>query len=191
MKKVVEMKKILATGLVVAALMLGGGTSAFADTATNPTAQSSTPSPQSLCSGSLIVYHSSTGAGAFSQASGPNSAVTGSAGVTLAISTSTSYTVSGSITATAGVSVSNVVATVKADVGVTIGQSKTGTTTNSGSWTVPSSYNIGRLAIGALKYSGSVTKYLENSNCVLIQQGSPATFNAPRNEWSFQASKVS
>ena len=110
--------------------------------------------------------------------------------MTLGISTSTSFTVSGSITATTGISVSNVVASVKADVGVTIGSSKTGATTNSGSWTVPATWNVGRLVIGAAKYSGSTRRYIENSTCVLVFQNS-TSYNAPQQEWHFQTSRVS
>lgn len=194
------MKKSLGTVAVTALLVLAGGTSAMA--AEGPTAGAqnaptttngtdSTDGTDSLCSGSRVVYKSSSSAGSFTQASGANSSVTGGPGVTLAISTSTTFTVSGSITATTGVTVSNVVASVKADVGVTIGASKSGTTTNSGSWTVPSSYGSGRLAIGSMKYSGTTTKYIENSSCTLVKQGSSATFNAPQQEWHFQTSRVS
>ncbi|WP_156109993.1 hypothetical protein, partial [Cryobacterium sp. MLB-32] len=176
MKKIGEMKKTVATVIVTAVMVVVVG-------ATSATAAD--PSPQSLCSGSRVVYQSSTTGGPFVQASQANSSVTGGPGVTLGISTSTSFTVSGSITATTGISVSNVIASVKADVGVTIGSSKTGSTTNSGSWTVPATYNVGRLAIGAAKYSGSTRRYLENSNCVLVFQNS-TSYNAPQQEWHFQ-----
>lgn len=174
------MKKTVATAIVAALMMLGGTTSAMA----------ADPSPQSLCSGSLVVYKSTTTGGPFVQAAQANSSVTGGPGVTLGISTSTSFTVSGSITATTGITVSAVVGSVKADVGVTIGASKTGTTTNSGSWTVPATYNVGRLAIGAAKYSGTTTRYLENSSCTLVYQNS-TSYNAPQQEWHFQTSRVS
>ncbi len=110
--------------------------------------------------------------------------------MTLGISTSTTFTVSGSITATTGVTVSAAVASVKADVGVTIGTSQSGQTSNSGTWKVPASYKVGRLEIGSNKYKGTVTRYLENKNCTLVQQGSAAIFNAPHKEWHFKTSKV-
>ena len=176
------MTKILATGATVIAVALGGGVAANA-------APSSVKS--SLCSGSTIVYKNSTTGSAFTQASGVNSSVTGGGGVTLQISTSTTFTVSGSITATADVSASVAIATVKQGYGVTIGASKSGTTSTSGSWKVPSTYKVGRLQIGAMKYTGSVTKYVENKACVLAQVGKAATYNAPKQEWHFQTSKVS
>lgn len=178
MKK--EMKKTLATAIVAALVVLGGPTSAMA----------ADPSPQGLCSGSRIVFKSSTTSSPFVQASQANSSVTGGPGVTLGISTSTSFTVSGSITATTGITVSNVVASVKADIGVTVGTQKTGTTTNNGAWTVPSTWNVGRLAIGSFKYSGTTRRYLENSACTLVLQNS-TSFNAPKQEWHFQTSRVS
>lgn len=177
------MKRILATAAIAAFFVMAGSTAAMA-------ADAGDISPNSLCSGSRTVFQSRVSSSPFVQASGYNSSVTGGPGVTLVISTSTTFTVSGSITATTGISVSNVVASVKADVGVTIGQSKSGTTSNSGSWTVPSTYKIGRLAIGAIKYSGTTTRYLENSSCTLVYQNS-TPFNAPQNEWHFQTSKVS
>jgi hypothetical protein len=137
------------------------------------------------------VFYRATHTGtSFAQASGANSAVTGGPGVTLTISRSTTFTVGGSITTTGGISASAVVATVKADIGVTVQSSRSGTTTNSGAWRVPGNYRVGRLAIGSLKYSGRVTKYLENRAC---QQLGLATvsYNAPRDEWHFQTSRVS
>jgi hypothetical protein len=78
---------------------------------------------------------------------------------------------------------------VMSSTGVTIGASRSATTSNSGSWTVLSSWQIGRLEIGSNKYAGT-TKYVENSNCVLVKMGSAATYNAPRQEWHFKTSRV-
>jgi hypothetical protein len=179
-------KKIVATLAFAAAFAL------CIPTAAN--AQSKDPdddvSVRSLCSGSRVVYKATKSGAVFSQASGANSAVTGGPGVTLGISKTRTFTVGGSITTTSGISASAVVASVKADVGVTIQASRSGTTTNSGSWRFPSNYKIGRLAIGSIKYSGRVTKYLENKNCVLVNLGA-ASYNAPKNEWHFSTSRVS
>ncbi|MFT2712392.1 MULTISPECIES: hypothetical protein [Clavibacter] len=146
--------------------------------------------PNAECSGSNIVYKTTGVSSVFTQAPGSMSSVTGGPGVTLQIDTTVSFEVSGSINATTSVSLSSVVASVQQDVGVTIGVSKTGTTTNGGSWTVPSDYVLGRLALGAVKYSGTTTQYLENSGCNLIKQGESAAFDAPAQEWSFQTSRV-
>jgi hypothetical protein len=51
---------------------------------------------------------------------------------------------------------------------------------------VPSTWQIGRLEIGSNKYAGTTTKYLENSNCVLVKMGTAATYNAPQQEWHFK-----
>jgi len=203
------MKKILATTALVGLLIAGGATSARAGALPGapgapgaPVAPGAAGAPgaadlgsrvgasRSLCSGGRVFYRASHTGTAFAQASGANSAVTGGPGVTLTISRSTTFTVGGSITSTGGISASAVIATVKADVGVTVQASRSGTTTNSGAWRVPGNYTIGRLAIGSLKYSGRVTKYLENSGCQQLSQGT-VSYNAPRNEWHFQTSRVS
>lgn len=177
------MKRFLATALCGALLVVGGATTASADDAPPI-------SPLSLCSGSNIIYKTSNASTTFTQASQSNSSVTGGPGVTLAISTSATFTVSGTISSSVDVTASTVVASVKSSLGVSITTSKSGTTTNSGSWVVPLDYEIGRLAIGSMKYKGTVTKYLENSNCVQVQQGTSAAYNAPVNEWHFQHTKV-
>lgn len=145
---------------------------------------------KSLCSGSRTVYKASKSSKTFKQASGANSSVTGSRGTTLTISKSTTFTVGGSITASAGISAGTVIASVRADLGMTIQKSRSGTTTTSGAWKVPANYKVGRLRIGSYKYAGHVVKYLENRNCGLVTQGI-TSFNAPRNEWHFSHSKVS
>lgn len=183
------MKKSIAVGVVAAAIVFGGGTTAFA-AAPASVVGTALASPDSQCSGSLTVYRSSAST-AFTQASGPNSSVVGSTGVTIGISTSTTFTVGGSITASSTVSASAAIASVSATYGATITATKSGTTTSSGSWMVPASYQIGRLSIGAFKYRGLTTRYLENSACVLVKLGTSASFNAPRNEWAFITSKVS
>lgn len=155
------------------------------------TAPSDDAPTKSLCSGSR-TYTKATNTGvAFQQAGGDYSSVTGGPGVHLSISTTRTFTVSGTITSTAEVSADAVIASVKSGVGVSIGKSQSGTTTNSGLWVVPSNYKIGRLAIGSMKYRGTVTKYLENSNCVAVKLGSSASYNAPKREWHFQTTRVS
>lgn len=147
-------------------------------------------SPDSLCSGDLYVNRATNASITFTQASGPNSSVTGGPGVTLGISTSTTFTVGGSITASAEVDASAVVAAVKVSTGVTITTSKSGTTAVSGSWTVPSNWQLGRLAIGSNKYQGTVTRYHERKDCSLARVGSSALYNAPANEWTFNTTRV-
>jgi hypothetical protein len=154
-------------------------------------ADSGTVTPQSVCSGDYYFYKANITSHEWTQASQSNSSVTGGPGVTLAISTSTTFTVSGSITITGEVSLSDTIVSVKASVGATIGKSKSGTTTNSGSWTVPASYNKGRLAIGTEKYKGTTTRYHETKSCTNVASGSPSSYNAPSQEWDFEHFKVS
>jgi hypothetical protein len=178
------MKSIIPSLAMATALALSGTATASAAPAHDDT------NSRSLCSGSRTFYKASKSSKTFKQASGANSSVTGSRGTTLTISKSTTFTVGGSITASAGISAGAVIASVRADLGVTIQASRSGTTTTSGAWKVPSSYNVGRLKIGSYKYAGHVVKYLENRNCGLVTRGI-TSFNAPRNEWHFSHSKVS
>jgi hypothetical protein len=88
------------------------------------------------------------------------------------------------------VSADAVVASVSAEVGVTVSEDYSATTSTSGSFTVPADWTGGgRLAMGANVYSGVVTKSLENRACVLVDQGS-ATFSVPGNEWVFQTTQL-
>jgi hypothetical protein len=174
--------KRLITALFVAIATVG---------VTAGTASAAEISPYGLCSGSNYVYKTVVTSGpTFTQATQPNSSVTGGPGVTLSISTSTNFTVTGTVSTSATATAGVILAQASVTAGVSLAVSKSGTTTNSGAWTVPSNYQVGRLAIGSYKYSGTVTQYLENSSCTLIQQGSPLSFNVPRNEWSFMPSRL-
>ena len=181
------MKKFVLTTVLATALVIAGGTSASAITPSDALTPAST---QSECSGSRTVYQSTKDGGVFTQAAQSNSSVSGQGGITIGISTSTTFTVGGSFTTTAGVSASTIVATVKADFAVTVQASRSSTTSNSGSWTVPESWGSGRLAIGTMKYRGTVTKYLENRNCQLVQQDQ-GSYNAPQAEWFFTKARTS
>jgi hypothetical protein len=185
-------RRLLASSVLALGLMLGttAGASAATPEIAGPDVSSGTVSPDGLCSGSRVVYRTANSSITFTRASQSNASVTGNGGVTIGISTSTTFTVSGSITTTADVTLSAVVGSVKSSMGVTIGASRSGTTSNSGSWTVPTSWQIGRLEIGSNKYAGTTTKYLENSNCVLVKMGTAATYNAPAQEWHFKTSRV-
>src|SRR5690606_16475405 len=117
------------------------------------------------CEGGRHVYKVSHESKRFTQAKGANSSVTGSGGVTLKISKSTSFTVGGSISDTREVSVGRVIASVKRKLNVTIQAKRKGKSSVSGAWTVPANWEIGRLAIGSIKYKGTVTRYVENRAC--------------------------
>lgn len=146
--------------------------------------------PLSVCSGDYYYNKATIGSMTFTQASGPNSSVSGGPGVTLRISTSTTYTVSGTISASAEVDASAVIAAVKVAAGVAITQSRSTTTSVDGAFTVPGNWVLGRLAIGAEKYRGIVTKYHELRSCAVSQVGTSASFDAPANEWTFMPTRV-
>lgn len=177
--------------VLAAALVLLGLTGASAESSHGGSGGApSTNRATSLCSGGRTVYRASNSSITFTQAKGTNSSITGGPGITLTISRATTFTVGGSIGASADVSASAEIVTVKQAFNVTLTASKSGTSTSSGSWKVPANYKVGRLAIGAFKYKGTVTRYLENKNCALVKYGAAAQYNAPANEWSFQRSKV-
>lgn len=175
-------KRMLTTALCASLLLVGFSPGV---------ASAAPPLPTGVCSGGKVTYKATYSPEKFTQAIGKNSSVTGGPGVTLGISTSTSFTVGGSITTTTDVSVDAVLATVKVGVGVAVTESKSGTTSTSGSWKVPKSYKVGRLAIGSMKYKGTVARYVENRNCVRVMTGSSARYDIPVDEWHFQRSKVS
>jgi len=54
---------------------------------------------------------------------------------------------------------------------------------------VPATWAVGRLAIGANKYSGSVKKYKESPTCVNVLQGT-TPYSIPKREWHFQTTHV-
>jgi hypothetical protein len=148
--------------------------------------------PQAACGPNDFNYVDTSTGYTFTRASGNNASVSGDAGVTLSISTSTTFTVSGTIGSSTGLSASIVILTVKQDLNISITASISRTSTNSGSWTVPNSYtNGGRLEIGARKYKGVVTKYrAKPADCSNGAYISSASYNAPDNSWHFQHTKL-
>lgn len=144
-----------------------------------------------LCEGGVTFFKANNAANTFTQATGNNSSVTGSSGITLTISRSTSFGVTGTFSSTTGVTVQAGIAAVKEDLGWSLALNKTGTSSSSGAWKVPSSYKIGRLTIGALKHRGTLTQFVENRSCKDVATGKSASYNMPENGWSFQHSKVS
>lgn len=144
-------------------------------------------SPNSACPNGAVVWEDEGDTYTWVQASGNNARVSGDPGVTLGISTTTSYSETGSISVSSGITVSDVITTVKTDVGVTISQGYSMTTSSSGSWTVPASYtNGGALAIGARKHKGSVQKWQANVNCAPTTLLSSSSYKAPEVGWYFK-----
>ncbi|WP_299958652.1 hypothetical protein [uncultured Modestobacter sp.] len=174
------MKKSIITSAMALALVASGGSVAMAGE----------QGVQGLCEGGYVNVASNTGVG-FQQATGLNSSITGNRGVTLAISTSTTFTVTGTVSANTDISVGAALAAVKVNTGVSVAASKAGTTSASGAWVVPDTMNVGRLQIGAMKYRGSVTRYRESASCARTKVGTSVSYNVPKNEWHFMTSKVS
>ncbi|MCA1306954.1 hypothetical protein LC082_08585 [Microbacterium esteraromaticum] len=188
-------KKSLLISALAIALFFSGSSIAHAETEPTPppSTQDESVSP-SACSPGRVTYFTTITSSGFKQASGAGSSVTGGPGVTLSISRSTTFSVTGTISGTADVSAGAARGPIEARVGGSIGGSVSGTfsgtSTTSGSWTVPRSYKIGRLAIGAVKYKGKVQKVKMVQACNLVNVGSPASFDVPRAEWSFRHTKV-
>ncbi len=145
----------------------------------------------SQCEGGVTFYRANNATTTFTPATGKDSSVTGNSGVTLTISRSTSFAVTGTFSSTTGVTLQAGVAAVKQDYGWSVAVNKTGTSSSSGAWKVPSSYKIGRLSIGALKHRGTIQQYVQNRACKNVATGKSASYNMPENGWSFQHSKVS
>jgi hypothetical protein len=150
------------------------------------------PTPQSACGADDYNYVDTSTGYTFTRASGNNASVSGDAGVTLTISTSTTFTVGGTIASNSQVSASIVIMTVSQALNISLTASISRTSTNSGAWTVPASYtNGGRLEIGARKYNGVVTKYrAKPSDCSNGTYISSASYNAPDDGWYFKHTQL-
>ncbi len=149
-------------------------------------------SPMGACGYNDYNYVNRSYGYVFTRASGSRSAVSGDPGVTLTISTSTAFTVTGTIGSNTQISVSMVILTVQQSLNVSITAGFTRTTTNSGAWTVPASYtNGGMLEIGARKYSGTVSKYRAKvSDCTNGAFISSVNYNAPQDGWYFKTTRL-
>ncbi len=147
-------------------------------------------SPNGLCEGGVVSRKATETLTNFTIATGRDSTVSGDSGVTLTISRSTTFGVTGTISSTTSVSASDVITTVKEDVGVSVAATKSGTSSTSGAWKVPSAWKRGQLQIGAIKHKGSVQKYVENKACKKVASGTAATYNIPETGWYFHHVKL-
>ena len=145
----------------------------------------------SLCEGGVTSRKAREISTTFNVATGANSVVSGDRGVTLSISRTTVFSVAGTVSATASVSVSDVLTTVKKDVGVAVTVTKSGTSSSTGSWTVPKEMKRGQLQIGSVKHKGSVQAYVQNRNCKNVATGTAAAYNIPETGWNFHHVKLS
>lgn len=128
----------------------------------------------------------------FTRANGTRAVVNGDPGVTLTISTTTTYTVGGTLGGTSQISASIVILTIQQQMNYSITASLSGTTANSGAWTVPKSYtNGGRLEIGARKHSGAIQKYAAKpKDCSNGKLVGATSYNAPEDGWYFKHTKL-
>lgn len=150
------------------------------------------PAMAVACGPNDFNYKTVGDAWTFTRANGTRAVVSGDPGVTLTISTTTTYTVGGTLGGNTQVSASIVILTIQQQLNYSITASLSGTTANSGSWTVPNSYtNGGRLEIGGRKHSGAVQKYRAKpqdcSNGALL---GAASYNAPEDGWYFKHTKL-
>lgn len=178
-----------ATATAFAALAIGGITTpGYAMAARGQ----GSVTPQGACSAGDFNYVAVGDQWGFTRASGSNSAVSGDPGVTLTISRSRTFTVGGTLGGTSSISASVVVFTVQQQYDYSITASFSGTSTSSGSWTVPANYtNGGRLEIGARKHSGGVQKYAAKPrDCSNGRLVDATSYNAPEVGWYFKHVKL-
>lgn len=145
--------------------------------------------PQALCDGRAYYTTKVTSGPTFKQAKQSGAAVTGGPGVTLSITRSKSFTVSGSVTGTAGFDAGAIIAKASASVGVTLGASYSSTITHGGSWKVPRTWKVGELAVGSLTYSGKWYQKRELPTCRIYTSKS-GSFKAPRKSFHFNTRRV-
>lgn len=180
-------KRLIALSALLATSMLMISAPAYAETP-----NSISPTPNTQCPNGGTEYDAVGDTSLWTQASGVNARVSGGPNITLGINTSTEFTISGTISASTGVSASVAIATVHTDYGISISTGYTRTSGVSGSWTVPSSYtNGGSLAIGSMKHTGMVYKYQLNTSCAPTTIiGAGAKYNAPVSGWYFKSFKL-
>jgi uncharacterized membrane protein len=107
----------------------------------------------------------------------------GDAGVTLTIAKGTTHTFSGSLTGTTTAEAGVIFAKASLAVGLTVGYSRAATTTQGGSWTVPSNQNPGWLEMGDHAYNVKYTKYHYASPCTKVNDKTNTIKGATNSAW--------
>ena len=131
------MKKTILLLMKKTTLLLTAVATVFAVEATPAFAADPDVSPMGACGYGDYNYVNTSYGYVFTRASGTQSAVSGDPGVTISISTSTSFTVSGTLGGNTQISASIVVLTVQQSMSISITAGFTRTTTNSGAFQVP------------------------------------------------------
>lgn len=170
------------------ATLLIGGMATPAMAADNP----GSATPQAACGPGDYNYKDVGDVYTFTKASGFNSTVSGDPGITLNISRTTTFTVGGSLGITSSISGSIIVLTAQSQLGITLTASISGTSSSSGSWTVPNNYpRGGRLTIGARKHRGTIEKFrAKPADCTNGSLIASTSYNAPEEGWHFQHVKL-
>lgn len=142
------------------------------------------PAPASVVPNSVQVcqsgsVYSTTQSGRYIGNSGTR--VYGKAGGNLSISSGTSTTVSGSLQTTVSAEAGAIFAKASASVGLTVGLSKTVSTTVGYSWTVPSSQPSGWIEMGAHGFQISWEKGHYNSPCTYVRDSTGNLLGATSN----------
>lgn len=186
-----NMYRVSACAAVLGLSLVFSGVPAFAEELPSNQNSPEIVVPYSQCPNGGTMYKAIKDSYKFKQASGSRSRVSGDPGVTLRISTSRTFSVSGTISSTSSVSASVVLATVQSQLGFSISTSFSGTTENSGSWKVPKSYKRGgALAIGARVHSGAVQRWTLNVKCQPKNLVDAASYKAPQKGWYFKTYKL-
>lgn len=175
----INLTRAAAVGAATIGLLLGASGQAFA-AAPVPAAVSAGAAGTQACQPAGTQYNTSQ---SVSYIANGTSRIYGSAGGTLTIAAGTSKTISGSLQTTASAEAGVVFAKASVSVGVTIGLSKTVTTTNSYSWVVPANQNPGWIELGSAGYQISWTKGTWQSPCTWVQTGSGSILGATSNQY--------
>lgn len=180
----------LAGCLMTGALLVG--VSATASQAATPiqsapVSEASSPAPDGVCSGGWVYTTTKTSGPTFQQAAGAS--VSGDGGITLSLSRSKTYTVTGTISGSTSAEAGVIFAKASATVGASVALSHSSTITSGGTWTVPSNWAGGRLTAGSMKYGGGWKKFQELPNCSLVLNKS-GTWNGPKLEWHFKTERL-
>lgn len=179
-------KSRFASSIVASALLLSAGASAAA------AAPGSSDPQKTPCQGETYYVVSAPGPAHFKKSSSPYSSVTGGPGVTIAISRSKTFTVGGSITGTVSADAGIILAKVGTSVSIQGSTSWSDNVTVGGSFTVPSTWKVGRLSIGTMGYNGT-WKYVQSrpSDCAAITLRGGSYYDIPRDEFHFPSERVS
>lgn len=174
-----NLTRAAAVGAVTLGLLLGASGQAFAAAPAAATVSAGEVNPRA-CQPAGVQYNTTQSVSYITDGA---SRIYGSPGGTLTIASGTSKAISGSLQTTASAEAGVVFAKASVSVGVTIGLTRTVTTTNSYSWVVPADQNPGWIELGSAGYQINWTKGSWQSPCTWVQTGSGRVLGATSNQY--------